>query len=500
VPSLYRHRPTPPLNSSPEPSSSPQQSRGIPTRASLPAKCKLLPAASFVPVPAANSVLTRCVLLACLGMGLAPAPPASSQPPASPSAPQPPADDTSLPPVPETTAPLRVVKLLWKAQPASAATALERVLSQAVERNEILRIADQLEPLAARFQEVAETPTDPRFAGSVAGLAVLEASGRQRLIHALSNPDLPLTQRELLFRVWLAIDAAAAWQYGSQLIASPLPASPADASWLDVIMGRLLQADRMRAAELLIDHWQRLPANTRVAAIEPLTQQAASMRLLVSAIAEDRISKDLLNTNQLLKWSAAGDPQLSEAIAKVWGQLRAADDQERKAVVRQALELFRSGRHGDPEQGVLVFKRVCSQCHRLHGEGIDVGPEITSNGRGSFEQLVSNVFDPSLVIGEAFQAKNVLTADGRVLSGLIVAQDAQRLTLKVQGGKTIELDREEDIDDIKDSSKSLMPDGLEQQMSEQEMLDLFAYLSLAKPLSAAENATIPGTPETLVPE
>ncbi len=72
------------------------------------------------------------------------------------------------------------------------------------------------------------------------------------------------------------------------------------------------------------------------------------------------------------------------------------------------------------------------------------------------------------------------------------------MTLKVPGGKLVELDREEDIEQIKDSDKSLMPDGLEQQMNEQELLDLFAYLSLTKPLTAADNGTIPGTPDKLI--
>ena len=48
-----------------------------------------------------------------------------------------------------------------------------------------------------------------------------------------------------------------------------------------------------------------------------------------------------------------------------------------------------------------VFKKLCAQCHKIYGEGQDVGPDITLNGRGSFEQLLSNVFDPSLVIGAA---------------------------------------------------------------------------------------------------
>ena len=93
------------------------------------------------------------------------------------------------------------------------------------------------------------------------------------------------------------------------------------------------------------------------------------------------------------------------------------------------------GRPRRPRRRRGVFQNVCAQCHKIYGEGQEVGPEITLNGRGSYEQLLSNVFDPSLVIGPAYQATTVATADGRVLTGLLVEDSPQRLVLKLQGGK-----------------------------------------------------------------
>ena len=90
---------------------------------------------------------------------------------------------------------------------------------------------------------------------------------------------------------------------------------------------------------------------------------------------------------------------------------------------------------GDPNAGQVVFQKVCGQCHKIHGQGQEVGPDITVNGRSSFEQLLSNVFDPSLVIGAAYQARTVATNDGRILTGLVAEDSPQRVVLKVQGGK-----------------------------------------------------------------
>ena len=127
-----------------------------------------------------------------------------------------------------------------------------------------------------------------------------------------------------------------------------------------------------------------------------------------------------------------------------------------------------------------MFKKVCAQCHKIYGEGQDVGPEITLNGRGSYEQLLSNVFDPSLVIGAAYQATTVATTDGRVLTGLARRAKPAPGRLEDPGG--------EDRDDPRRSGRghkvsplSLMPEDLEKQLKPQELADLFAYITLDKP-------------------
>lgn len=130
---------------------------------------------------------------------------------------------------------------------------------------------------------------------------------------------------------------------------------------------------------------------------------------------------------------------------------------------------------GDSKRGAEVFNKVCAQCHKLHGQGNDVGPDLTDNGRSSLEQLLSNLLDPNLVIGKDYQAYMVATSDGRVLTGLLVENSQQRVVLKVAGGKQ-EVVAREDIEAFKPSALSLMPEDLEKQISEQEFRDLIAFL------------------------
>jgi putative heme-binding domain-containing protein len=151
---------------------------------------------------------------------------------------------------------------------------------------------------------------------------------------------------------------------------------------------------------------------------------------------------------------------------------------------------------GDALAGEAVFKKVCAQCHKIYGEGQDVGPDITLNGRNDYTQLLSNVFDPSLVIGAGYRSYTVATDDGRVINGLLVEDSPQRIVLKVQGGKQEVVPRDQ-IDVFKVSETSLMPEQLERQLTPSEIADLFAYLTLDKPPRDPQARRLPGVYDVL---
>jgi putative heme-binding domain-containing protein len=130
----------------------------------------------------------------------------------------------------------------------------------------------------------------------------------------------------------------------------------------------------------------------------------------------------------------------------------------------------------------------------IYGEGPDVGPDITVNGRSDFEQLLSNVFDPSLVIGSGYQATTVATKKEQIITGIVVEDNDQRVVLKVQGGKLESIPRSE-IEQMIVSKVSRMPEGLEKQLQPQEIADLFAFLTLDKPPRDPTAKKIPGTPK-----
>jgi putative heme-binding domain-containing protein len=243
-------------------------------------------------------------------------------------------------------------------------------------------------------------------------------------------------------------------------------------------LGRLDDPD---VAGVVLKAYQGLGPVLKARAIELLTQRPSWAKALLAAVAAKHIPTAALNLTQLRKLQHSNDPELTETIKTLWGTIRDGRNPQRERVAGQIRSLVKAT-PGDPVAGQSVFKRICAQCHKIYGEGQDVGPEITSNGRNDFEQLVSNIFDPSLVIGPGYQATTVATTEGRVLTGLLVEDGRHRVALKLQGGRieTIPRDR---VEEMKISPVSLMPEEIEKQLTRQEIADLCAFLCLDKPPS-----------------
>jgi putative heme-binding domain-containing protein len=256
------------------------------------------------------------------------------------------------------------------------------------------------------------------------------------------------------------------------------------------LLGVLARLDTPQVAELVLAHYDRLDPDEKPVALQVLTQRVAWSKRLLAAIAAGRLPAHDLNLSQVRKLLAFGDKELIDEVHARWGQIRDTRDPKREQVIARMRSLIR-GNHGDAAAGEKVYQRICAQCHKIHGQGNDVGPEITLNGRSSFDQLLSNVFDPNLVIGAGYRAVVVVTNEGRVLTGLLAEDNPQRIVLKIQGGK-IETVPRDNIDTVRISNISLMPEQLENQMKPQEIVDLFTFLSYDKHPSDPSARQMPG--------
>ncbi len=260
------------------------------------------------------------------------------------------------------------------------------------------------------------------------------------------------------------------------------------------VLAALGRMEDTHVADVVLAHFNQLEPDLQPKAIELLTQRTAWSKSLLEAIGSNQIPAGALNANQVAKLLESRDEELRKLVVAKWGSVRTERNPQREQVIAEMRLLVRSA-PGDPHKGQIVFNKVCGQCHKIYGEGQEVGPDITANGRASFEQLLSNVFDPSLVIGASYQARTIITSDGRVLTGLLAEDSEQRVVLKMQGGK-LETVARDDVEEMKVSNLSLMPEGLEKQLQPQELADLFAFLTLDKPPADPDARYLPGTKES----
>jgi putative heme-binding domain-containing protein len=147
---------------------------------------------------------------------------------------------------------------------------------------------------------------------------------------------------------------------------------------------------------------------------------------------------------------------------------------------RKRLEKIRSELPaGDVRRGQAVFnsaKAACIQCHRLGYQGGDVGPELTSIGTvRSADDLLEAIVEPSASLVRSYEPVSITTRDGEERLGILRRDDARGVTLVTGPGSTLQIDRA-DITAMTPSTVSLMPAGLDEQISRQELADLIEFL------------------------
>lgn len=350
----------------------------------------------------------------------------------------------------------------------------------------------RLEPLLAPI--LAREPDQPLyFESAVLAVGWGHEPSRRYVRKVLADVAEPQSRR---LRALAALVSSDDPQLGTAVAEVFSQSQRSPVSFRGAVLDALGKRESPDVADLVLKHYAQLETELQPKAIELLTQRTAWSLRLLEAIGQGRVPPAALHRNQVARLLASRDPELARLVREKWGTVRTERNPQREAVLEQMRSRLLEAR-GDAFKGKQVFQRVCGQCHRIHGEGQMVGPDITANGRGSFEQLLSNVFDPSLVIGSSYQARTVVTADGRVLTGLVAEDSPQRMVLNLQGGKQEVIPRDQ-IDEVSVSRLSLMPEGLEVQLPPQDLADLFAFLVLEGAPTAAEARPIPGAPANLL--
>jgi putative heme-binding domain-containing protein len=200
----------------------------------------------------------------------------------------------------------------------------------------------------------------------------------------------------------------------------------------------------------------------------------------VSAIEGHSIDAKSVPREVVEKLVVLGDADLTARVTRLFGPVRSATPADLRAEVDRLAGAVRSG-PGVPKPGKALFDRTCARCHTLFGKGGKVGPDLTTYRRDDLDTMLLNIVNPSAEVREGFATSIVATADGRILTGVVVEQDKNVVVLRVEDGRELTIARA-DIEAIQASPRSLMPEGLLKGLGDQEVRDLFAYLRSTQPL------------------
>ncbi len=244
------------------------------------------------------------------------------------------------------------------------------------------------------------------------------------------------------------------------------------------------------AGNQLVARFRTLTPGPRATGISVLLSRAESTNALLDGLDKGSVQLSELSLDQKQALNAHPDSNVRNRARKLLKRGGALPNADRQKVLEQLLPLTKVA--GDPAAGKEVFKKQCAKCHMHSGEGTRIGPDLTGMAVHPKDELLTHLIDPSRSVEGNFRVYTVQTDEGLVLTGLLASESKTAIELfDAEGKKKVVL--RENIEAIVASTKSLMPEGFEKQVSHAEITNLLEFLTQRGkflPLDMAKGATI----------
>jgi putative heme-binding domain-containing protein len=201
-----------------------------------------------------------------------------------------------------------------------------------------------------------------------------------------------------------------------------------------------------------------------------LMRRTDTTQLALDATTAGTMNVSGLSIDQRVLLLKHSDAKIRKQATELFGGAVSAN--RRKVVDEYASALAQKGSVAD---GKLVFTKVCASCHKRDGQGNEVGPDLSDVRNRSKSALLNEILDPNAKVEPRFSGYSVLTLDGQLFTGLLATETAEAVVLTLTGGKQQTIGRGQ-IEQIKISDVSLMPEGIEKDVTPEQMADLLAFL------------------------
>ncbi len=342
------------------------------------------------------------------------------------------------------------------------------------------RTGDLLDALAGRLDKVA----DERLTSAHREvLAKIAASSNSELKAKAETLLARAGDKEAMVKLWATLEdrkAAAPARLDALRLLTPslgkddvkrLSGMMDDA---DLRLPVLLISPRLLDTDAVIDRVAGFTPQEKLAVSRLAAREGKGSRLLEWLEAKKLLDKDI-PADAVARLRESKDAELVAKVEEHWGKLNTDQAARRAAITEWRGKLGPDVlAKAEPAKGRAIFDRTCAACHKLFGEGADIGPELTGGDRMNVDHWLDNIFEPSALIGQGYELHQVEKNDGTVVSGMLSAQDDNEIVLKMVGVETRVAKK--DIKSDKPLGMSLMPEGLLNGMSEQDVQNLISYL------------------------
>ncbi len=226
----------------------------------------------------------------------------------------------------------------------------------------------------------------------------------------------------------------------------------------------------------LLKLYSKLSETERADVVQTLASRPMYAVALLDAVQSKQLPRSDVSAGMLRQLQALGNEQVTKKLEAIWGTIRpAAEDKKELAARYKSLLTAETLTKANRSQGRALFAKNCASCHRLFDEGGKMGPELTGSQRSNLDYVLENALDPSAVVPRDYQVTTFLLDNGRVVQGIILRETVQAVSVQTPNEiLTIPLST---IEERKASKLSMMPEGIFQRLSDDEVRDLVAYLA-----------------------
>jgi putative membrane-bound dehydrogenase-like protein len=323
--------------------------------------------------------------------------------------------------------------------------------------------------LPAAWKTFDKQFTDAKFVSMAKNLDVLFGDGRAlddvRKIALDNNADL--NQRKAALQALITANPPDLRKVCEQLVR---------VRFLNVVAVKgLTPINDMNVGKVIAGAYGSFHPSERAFAVDALVSRPVFAYELLDQIAKGRIARGDVSASQARQIRAFSDAALTDKLTSVWGGFRDSPKDKQDLMAKLKADFTKETlEKANASAGRVLFTKHCATCHKIFGLGNEIAPDLTGAGRHDMDYLLSNIVDPSAVVTKDFQMTVFNLTDGRTVSGIVAVETDRSVTVQTATEKvTI---AKGDIESRKPSVLSLMPDGLLQPLSQQELRDLFKYL------------------------